>query len=134
MQLPERGRAWREAARTFPFGIPVWDAWRQRRGGDTPFEEQKEEDRALKEGTEPSDLTGGCPFQGSSPEHLPEGWHSEQPGHKPPSGISVPKEVFGHRHGLDLPMGVWSDRGSGGFLTKPQGPEWRRPGSPAILQ
>lgn len=141
MQLPERGRARRGAARTFPFGIPVWDARRQWRGGDTPFEERK---GPVRRGQSPQgrDRALGPHSKEGVPSNAPawsiswrDGTGSSQ-ATSPQAGTSVPKEAFGHRHGLDLPRGAWADRGSGGFLIdqKPQCPERGCPGSPAILQ
>lgn len=98
MQLPERGRARRGAARTFPFGIPVWDARRQWRGGDTPFEERKE---PVRRGQSPRgrDRALGPHSKEVVPSNAPawsisrrDGTGSSQaPGHKSPDWHIRPK-------------------------------------------
>lgn len=115
----------------FPFGM---------RGADTPFKERKEpvrrgqnlegRDRALRPHSKES-VPSNAPTRSISQR---DGTGSSQ-ATIPQAGISVPKEAFGHWCGLDLPRAVWSDCGSGGLLTdqKPQGPEWRCPGSSAML-
>lgn len=73
MQLPERGRACRGAARPFPFGIPVWDAARKGHTLGGAKRTREKETEPSRKGQSPRSSQQGGLQPGASPGGMAQG-------------------------------------------------------------